>query len=1274
MFLWLKRIKPLIYLAAFLLILSALLVSIGRMSTPYLNKHLPDFEAWSSEILKTPVKIHQVHITWNLFEPELSFNQVTLLDKKTGQPEFSIKKIKVNLSLFRSLWHWQPIPESIQVSGTQFTVQRHGDQYQIKEFKEFVQQDTASPAAAMQEIAGVILTPAELILKNINITYIENNVTRTVLIKNLILLNSGSKHQMECDAVIHDIETTRVHAKMELQGDVTDLSHLSADISVYAEGIPLQSWLTGRSWQHLAINQGLVSAKVTARWDRNQFQKIQSDLQVYDLELESLLTHYKQKIPRLEAHLGWKREGENQVFYGEDVLIDFPSELWPGTYFSVTAASNTQGGYLLKKLNIGYVNLKDVKKLAVESGLLSEENKKYLNALDPKGELRRIQLDVNNAFSTELNNVSFSAWESFPAIRHVSGLFVWKENQADLNLNSSQFTLIYPKLFLKPLQFDQLKGNVVWHKQKNDWTLQGKNIKAKNADVNGLVNFSLKKTSAHLSPFMDLSGHFAVTQAANISRYLPLGIFSEHLQTWLKHAFLKGQIESANVIVHGLLNDFPFEKKNSGHFLINGQVKNLNLNYAPGWPVLVNLQGQLIFSGSSMTANIQSGKTLDIPLSSVTAAIPYLGSNGPSILQVKGLVQADASKGLAFIHKSPLQSSLGKDLAGMDITGPMQLKLNLTVPLGDTDKTQVAGDLTLQNGTLDLHEWDLLINQINGLFHFTENDFKASNVKAKVFDEDLTLNFITQHPSAGPYIQADLQTAMTVEELQNWVHFPLEKYAQGRLPFHLELHLGSEEHNQSTEVFLKSDLQGISLNLPGPYAKKADEKRNLSFSLNIPPNKPLKAYVSYGDDLSAALVFEKIAHGVKFHAGELRLGGEKAEIPKQPGLMIFFRSKNLDETVLKPYQEWTQNLLTEHASPGEQDSVFRGIDLQTDKAEFLGQRLDKAHIVAIKKEEEWLADINSTQVAGRLTAAADFSELEGKFQKIYLNSSKQSSDPVDPKSIPALNLSVNELRYDNKNIGAVTLVTVPVSNGMQIKQLQINSSALNLRATGSWIKKQLQETRLQGQIYSPLPNQFLNQWGMNTSSLIVGRASSQFDLFWSAAPYQPDLKSLSGGITLDLRHGRVVNLGGATEAKIGLGRVLSVLSLQTIPRRLSLDFSDLFQNGYSFDYMQGSFKLDNGHAYTTNTRFEGPVARIDIAGRIGLTTKDYNLKLGVTTYVSSSLVPAAVAALSPYAILNPYVAVATWAVGALLTQPSKVTSYQYRIVGPWDNPEWDKIG
>ena len=55
----------------------------------------------------------------------------------------------------------------------------------------------------------------------------------------------------------------------------------------------------------------------------------------------------------------------------------------------------------------------------------------------------------------------------------------------------------------------------------------------------------------------------------------------------------------------------------------------------------------------------------------------------------------------------------------------------------------------------------------------------------------------------------------------------------------------------------------------------------------------------------------------------------------------------------------------------------------------------------------------------------------------------------------------------------------------------------------------------------------------------------------------------------------------------GIAKLLGVLSLQSLPRRLTLDFRDIFQQGFAFDGIDGDVKIGQGQATTRNLRMRG---------------------------------------------------------------------------------------
>ena len=97
-----------------------------------------------------------------------------------------------------------------------------------------------------------------------------------------------------------------------------------------------------------------------------------------------------------------------------------------------------------------------------------------------------------------------------------------------------------------------------------------------------------------------------------------------------------------------------------------------------------------------------------------------------------------------------------------------------------------------------------------------------------------------------------------------------------------------------------------------------------------------------------------------------------------------------------------------------------------------------------------------------------------------------------------------------------------------------------------------------------------------------GTAKLEGALSWTGAPYELDYPTLTGNLVLEAAKGQFVKLDP------GIGKLLGILSLQSLPRRVSLDFRDIFSEGFAFDEIVGAVKIDRGIASTENFRIQGP--------------------------------------------------------------------------------------
>jgi len=152
-----------------------------------------------------------------------------------------------------------------------------------------------------------------------------------------------------------------------------------------------------------------------------------------------------------------------------------------------------------------------------------------------------------------------------------------------------------------------------------------------------------------------------------------------------------------------------------------------------------------------------------------------------------------------------------------------------------------------------------------------------------------------------------------------------------------------------------------------------------------------------------------------------------------------------------------------------------------------------------------------------------------------------------------------------------------------------------------------------------------------------------------------------------------IEKGRFTDINPSAGRLFGLLSLQTLPRRLSLDFSDLFGKGLAFDKIEGHFNIENGNAYTNNLAMTGPSVNINISGRTGLIEQDYDQTATVTPKVTDSL-PVASALFGPIgAGVGAVIFLASEIFHSLPEKIDTLLRKQYTITGAWDDPQITKI-
>jgi uncharacterized protein YhdP len=392
--------------------------------------------------------------------------------------------------------------------------------------------------------------------------------------------------------------------------------------------------------------------------------------------------------------------------------------------------------------------------------------------------------------------------------------------------------------------------------------------------------------------------------------------------------------------------------------------------------------------------------------------------------------------------------------------------------------------------------------------------------------------------------------------------------------------------------------------------------------------------------------------------GEVRLNGGAAELPTIPGLRI---AGWMD---VASFDDWRNLQLAGTSTDDASPSLLSSADIAIRELEAYGQQLHNVRFKLAAWDEGLQADIDSKELKGRILVPDDLrvSPLQADLKYCYLTEVNSGSGVLDPRSFPALDFRIADFRYKNSKFGSVRLETAKVADGLRIEQLVLKPRSTTITTRGGWyVRGENQHSTVQVHVESSNIGHTLRALDY-VGGIDKGEGSADLELNWPGSFADVDASRVQGKLSISLKDGYLLDVDP------GAGRMFGMLSIQTLPRRLMLDFSDVFKKGFGFDRLKGHFSIEDGDAYTNDLYMKGPAARVDITGRTGLAEQDYDQLVTVTPHVSETLPMIGILTATPQ-------------VGAVVLAIQKLfkpaideaTKNQYTITGSWNDPVIKKV-
>jgi uncharacterized protein (TIGR02099 family) len=1042
-----------------------------------------------------------------------------------------------------------------------------------------------------------------------------------------------------------------------------------------AQGVQLPYWSQLGGWLQAGLH-GTASVRLWATLENGRVRQLQGE---HDSRLLVVRDGRWREQP-VGHRFQWLRDGTTAVSHwaettpgaGNARLEYRMPNAGEGVDRVVLAAAGIDiGHYAPTGTGLRFRDLPDLARLAPGDPSGRLEKLYVVLARDAKG----WQVQVADA---QLRDLELHPAGVMPGVDGLDASLQWADGQGTLMLNSNALRVAMPTLFSEEFFFDRLQARLLLRRDAAAWYLEARDLYVENQEV-ALEGRGRIESGA--VPHLDMALRFLRADGRQVARYLPVHRFPARTYRWLVESIRTATVTEGGMVFRGHPKDFPFADS-QGVFDLWAVVEDGLLDYRPGWPVAEGLSGTLHFHNAGFRAEQASGKILDSEVSDTTVVIGNM-LREPE-LEIRGQARGPVQDLSTYLRQSGIGRGFLPYLAGVQPRGSSVLDLGLLIPLHGPGpaRTHAAGRLGLDGAALELPEGRLTLEDITGNIRFDpESGVRGQEIRAQIHGEPVLLNL--QRDATGPAMRIHAQGR---QPLAPWVgeRAAARLAAQGNARWDAEIVVNGAG---DARLELASNLEGMQLDWPAPLAKTRGTRRPLQISWPLQREGEAIARVRFDQVLEADL---RVAPGRAGRAGEVRalalnLGRPPPGMPALPERGIDLRAR-LDSVDV---EAWLQavSVLTADTVPIEAAAGLELVRADIEAVDSLrwggrvlpGGRLriepgaDGRRLVL---DSEWVrGDAVLTGPAAGDPRAGARGHWQVDLAHLHLDqwetpAERSGRSPhlaqdafADPRSWPGVDLRIADLRVGNLHLADFVLALRPSTDGLELRELRLRAPQgdVSLYGDGHWEMSPdgVAQTRIRAEATG-------TEWGSALNSMGVSPAmqgasgSARARLAWAGPLFVPDIAGLSGTVDIDLADGRL------HEVEPGAGRLLGLVSLDVIPRRLRLDFRDVYTQGLAFDQMVGEAVIEGGDLLLPELRIASPSALVRVSGRTGLVARDFDQSIVVVPRLRSTL--PIVGALLGGPVTGAVVLLVERVLG-IGDQMEEAARVEYFVTGSWSDPE-----
>jgi len=1251
--------------ASRILLLLAIVLMVGGVAflrfsiLPGIERYHGDIELAASATIGRPLTIARIEANWEGLRPSLLLSGVSIRDDQ-GRVALELPSMR-NTVAWTSLLFGELRFHSLQLDNPQLSIRRDPAG---RLYVGGIESDRQSSVVSDASAADWLLHQTQIVVREGRVVWQdEMRGAPPIALEQIELTidNLFDHHRFNLRATPPAVLAAPVEAHGDLYGD----SFAAGDSwrgELFAR-IRQADVAAARAWLDFpfSLQQGLGDVQLSLHLAQGAISQADAEVDLHDVRARLGAELPALALRELKGRLGWRQLRNGfEISAGDFSLRMQDGFFLPRTNFLLNL--NAKSGYRSAsgEARADTLNLADVGRL-LDYLPLAVEVKQRIADLGLQGRVRNLRASwqgdtgklLRYRLQAQFEKIAMRQVGRLPGFSGLSGSVDGNDSDGVLSLDSRDFKVQVPGFLAEPLQFDRLSGQLDWqHNLRRGWDFKLNDIRVANADLAGTIFGAYQFADG--PGIADLTVNLKRVAVRHAARYIPQHAFGDATYRWLQTGLQDGLADSFQLRVHGDLRDFPFADGKTGLFRITAKASDVAIEFDPAWPRIEQARADLLIQGRLLEVKASRAKTAGAALQNVRVALPDTLKQGGLVMEVDGEAADDTQRLLDYVRNSPVHTYLNGYTDDFQARGRGLLKLHLEIPLGHGAPARVRGSYRIDDNQLDLGAHVPLLQRVRGELTFSNETIQAKDVTAQILGGPAQLSLRNE----GGTLRIHADGTLDAGSLHATYPYPLLRRLRGQTAWLAEVSV----RDKLADVKVSSDLLGLTSDLPRPFNKLPEQKLNLQFEQKDINARQNSLKLQYGEIFDATLLRSETGDGKwAIRRGNIVLGRQQNETGKE-GIWIVGRLPQLD---LQGWSGWSNVPQREGVLPN-----IAGINVTLDQVTGFGNRVQNLNIRGSGRNGLVSTRLISPEITGDLIwQPQDQGRLLVRLKQLKLGEGETNegiiASPVYEQtagtaSMPVVDMAVENLSWKGKQLGKLALLLEGDAEDVVLKSLRLTNPDALVEANGRWLVRK-GETQLNVKIEIGDSGKLLARSGY-PDSVSGGRGVFESALVWHGAPDAFNYPSLFGSIRVSVGKGRFLQVDP------GAAKLLGVMSLQSLPKRISLDFTDVFSPGFQFENISGMGLIENGMLKTEDFTMSGAAAKVSLRGEVDLQRETQQLQVRVFPALGDNVSLLSFAA-------GPAVGVGVLLANKLLRDPlDKLVSFDYNVSGSWADPVVERIG